>query len=452
MRSLSLKLSLAFLIVGLTGAILVALIVGLSTRREFDKFMVNSYQANMVTSLANIYKEQGGWQNIDNIVVRMPVQRPGAPEFAKAPVILVDDKGVVIYGGRRYRAGQQLSEGDLAKAVPIEVDGRQVGRLLFTSTDFLNPQREPPEAQFLRQVNQAILLGALGAAIIALLLGVFLARSIARPVRELTLATQAVAQGELGKQVEVRTTDEIGELAASFNQMSQDLARARSLRQQMTADIAHDLRTPLSVIHGYTEALAEGKLVGNPDMYAVMHEEARHLQHLIEDLRTLSLADAGEITLTRQACEPKAVLERAAGAHASKAAEKQIRLSVQAPEVLPDIDVDPERMAQVLNNLVGNALRYTSEGGEVVLSASAPAGSVLLQVRDNGAGIAPADLPNIFERFYRGDQARNIQEGESGLGLAIAKSLLEAQGGSIAVASELGRGTTFTLTLPVASV
>jgi len=451
MRSLSLKLSLAFLIVGLTGAILVALIVGLSTRREFDKFMVNSYQANMVTSLANMYKEQGGWQNIDNIVVRMPVQRPGAPEFTKAPVILVDDKGVVIYGGRRYRAGQQLSEGDLAKAAPIAVDGKQVGRLLFTSTDFLNPQREPPEAQFLRQVNQAILLGALGAAIIALLLGVFLARSIARPVRELTLATQAVAQGDLGKQVEVRTSDEIGELAASFNQMSQDLARARSLRQQMTADIAHDLRTPLSVIHGYTEALAEGKLVGNPDMYAVMHDEARHLQMLIDDLRTLSLADAGEITLIRQTCEPRAVLERAAGAHASKAAEKQIRLSVQTPEDLPLIDVDPERMAQVFNNLVSNAVRYTPEGGEVMLSASAAAGSVLLQVRDSGAGIAPADLPNIFERFYRGDQARNIQEGESGLGLAIAKSLLEAQGGSIAVASELGQGTTFTLTLPVAA-
>ncbi len=449
MRSLTLKLTLAFLFVGLTGAILVALIVGLRTRSEFDRFMLDSYQAAMMTNLANVYKEQGSWQNVDTIVVRMPSQRPGGSEFTKAPVVLVDDQGVVVYGGRRYRSGQQLSEGDLAKAVPIEVDGKQVGRLLFTSMDFLNPQREPPEALFLRRVSQAILLGALGATIVALLLGVLLARGIAGPVRELTVATQAVAQGELGKQVKVRTSDEIGELTASFNQMSQDLARARSLRQQTTADIAHDLRTPLSVIHGYTEALAEGKLVGNPDMYAVMHEEARHLQHLIDDLRTLSLADAGELILVRQACEPRAVLERAAGAHASKAAEKQIRLSVQTPEDLPLIDVDPERMAQVFNNLVSNAVRYTPEDGEVVLSASAAAGSVLLQVRDNGAGIAPADLPNIFERFYRGDQARNIQEGESGLGLAIAKSIVEAQGGTIAVASEMGQGTTFTLMLPV---
>lgn len=451
MRSLTLKLSLAFLIVGLTGAVLVALIVGLSTRREFDKFMVDSYQANMVTSLANMYQEQGGWQNLDSIVVRMPVQHPGGPEFTKAPVVLVDDKGAVIYGGGRFKPGEKLSAGDLAKTVPIVVQGQAVGRLLFTSTDFLQPKREPPEEQFLQRVNQAILLGALGAAIIALLLGVFLARSIARPVRELTLATQAVAQGELGRQVEVHTGDEIGELATSFNQMSQDLARARSLRQQMTADIAHDLRTPLSVIHGYTEALAEGKLVGTPDMYAVMHEEARHLQMLIEDLRTLSLADAGEITLMRQPCEPRAVLERAAGSHAVKAAEKQIRLAVETPEDLPLIDVDPERMAQVLNNLVSNAVRYTPEGGEVVLSASTGNSSVLLQVRDNGAGIAPADVPNIFERFYRGDQARNVQEGESGLGLAIAKSLVEAQGGTIGVASELGQGTTFTLTLPVAA-
>ena len=406
----------------------------------------------MVTNLTNLYKEQGGWQNIGSIVVRMPEPRPGAPEFTKAPVVLVDDQGVVVYGGRRYRPGVQLSEADMAKSVPIEVDGKEVGRLWFTSTDFLQPKREPPEALFLQRVNQAILLGALGATIVALLLGVLLARGIAGPVRELTLATQAVAQGELGRQVEVHTNDEIGELATSFNQMSQDLARGRSLRQQMTADIAHDLRTPLSVIHGYTEALAEGKLVGTPDMYAVMHEEARHLQMLIEDLRTLSLADAGEITLMRQACEPRAVLERAASSHATKAAEKQIRLSVTTPEDLPRVEVDPERMAQVLNNLVSNAVRYTPEGGEVVLSASATAGTVLLQVRDTGAGIASVDLPNIFERFYRGDQARNIQEGESGLGLAIAKSLVEAQGGTIAVASEPGQGTTFTLTLPVASV
>ncbi len=450
MRSLSLKLTLAFLVVGLTGAVLVAVIVGLQTPRQFDQFMLDAYQADMVQNLARVYQQQGGWDNIAAIVIRTQPQRRGGPEFSQAPVVLVDENRVVVYGGRRYHTGEQLAEADLAKAVPITVNGQTVGRLLFTSSDIFNPEREPPEAAFLRRVNQAILFGALGAAVVALLLGILLARSIAGPVRELTEATEAVAGGELGRQVEVRTSDEIGELAVSFNQMSQDLARGRTLRQQMTADIAHDLRTPLSVILGFTEALAEGKLAGNPEMYGIMHDEARHLQHLVEDLRTLSLADAGELTLNLQACEPRALLERAAAAHAAGAGEKQIRLVVEAPADLPPVNVDVERMAQVLNNLVSNALRYTPEGGEIKLSAAAEAGAIALQVRDNGAGIAPADLPYIFERFYRGDQARTVQEGESGLGLAIAKSLIEAQGGTIAAASELGRGTTFTLVLPVA--
>lgn len=457
MRSLTLKLTLAFLVVGLIGAVLVALFVGVRTRSEFDRFVLDAYQADLLLNVTTYYQQEGSWENIGAIVVRMPWRRgPGGmrgEEFARAPVVLADNKGVVIYGGARYTPGQTLTKDELARAIPVEVEGKTVGRLLFMPPNPDDPQRRPPETAFLQRVNRAILFGALGATMAALLLGLLLARGISRPLRELTLATQAVAQGELGRQVVVRARDEIGELAASFNQMSSDLARGANLRRQMTADIAHDLRTPLSVILGYTEALADGKLAGNLGMYGIMHDEALHLQRLIDDLRTLSLADAGELSLTLQGCTPQSLLERTVATHAAAAAEKGVHLGLSADPNLPLVKVDPERMAQVLNNLVSNALRFTPAGGEVNLSAFADADKVYLRVQDTGGGISAEDLPSIFERFYRGDKARHMGAGdgrgsESGLGLAIAKSLTEAQGGTITVSSTPGQGAAFTVALP----
>ena len=218
--------------------------------------------------------------------------------FVRAPVALVDSNQIVIYGSQNYTVGQKVTRAELRQSLPVEVDGKVVGSVLFDLPAQTDRRIAPsPEADFLRRVNLAILLSALGATAVALVLGVLLARAISRPVRELTEATQVVAQGDLGHQVPVRTQDELGELAKSFNQMSADLARASQIRRQMTADIAHELRTPLSVILGYTEALSDGKLRGSPEMYEAMYGEARLLSHLVDDLRTLSLADAGELTL-----------------------------------------------------------------------------------------------------------------------------------------------------------
>ncbi len=248
----------------------------------------------------------------------------------------------------------------------------------------------------------------------------------------------------------MKTDDEIGDLTKSFNAMSNELEKANTQRRQMTADIAHDLRTPLAVILGYTEALSDSKLTGSPDIYTVMHNEAQLLNHLIEDLRTLSLADAGELPLQRQATHPNTLLTRTAAAHAGQAEEKEIKLSVQAADDLPTILVDPERMAQVLGNLVDNAIQHTPAGGEIQLTAVATPQTLQIQVSDSGSGIPPADLPHIFSRFYRGDKSRQ-QDGSSGLGLAIAKSIIVAHGGTIEATSSLSQGTTFTIQLPANS-
>jgi signal transduction histidine kinase len=268
-------------------------------------------------------------------------------------------------------------------------------------------------------------------------------------MRELTAAIRNMGRGELRQQVPVRTNDELGELAQTFNQMSADLARAHDLRRQMTADIAHDLRTPLTVISGYLESLRDGVLEPTPERIETIHAEAQHLSRLVHDLRTLSLADAGELPLQIQSVPPSDLVRRAAAAHGHRAEKRGIKLGLKIAPDLPEIELDQERMLQVLGNLVSNALRYTPEGGSITLTSLHDGDALLLQVQDTGEGIPRKILPKVFERFYRGEPSRTHQETETGLGLAIAKSIVEMHGGSIRVDSEIGEGTTFTIRLPL---
>ncbi len=444
MRSLALKFSLAFLIVALTGAVLVAVLVQIGTIRAFDRFVRDQDSYSFVNILAEHYQENQSWDGVEGVLERGRYMAPG-PYSRRSMMSLVDRDGKVVFGG--HGAMGYPAPGGSQARFPIEVDDSVVGWVL------IDPRVQPalpgsPEADFMQRLTQAVSYSAVGATALALLLGILLARTLTRPLRELTDATRAVAQGELGHQVTVHARDELGELAASFNQMSSDLARASDQRRQMTADIAHELRTPLSVLLGYTEALQDGKLRGNAETFKVMHGEARQLSHLVDDLRTLALADAGELPLTLQEVDPAGLLERTAAAYRAQAQEKNIELRVQGAGDLPSFEGDPDRLIQVLGNLVTNALRHTPDGGRIVLSAAGQPGGVRLQVQDTGPGITPQDLPYIFQRFYRGDEARS-QNGESGLGLAIARSIVEMHGGEITAASTPGEGATFSILLPV---
>lgn len=451
MRSLRLKLTLAFLLVGLIGSVLVALFVGYRTRSEVDEFLSSRDQDVLVDALGEYYAEHGSWAGVDAML-----QRTEPLNYYSRNVALANANGAVVFGNGRYAAGQTADNDAIEESVPVDANDATVGYLLLnqpkTSGSYDQHEQDdrapPPEQTLVQRLTQATIISAVAAAIVALLVGSLLARTLTKPVQELTDATLAFANGDLDQRVVVRSKDELGQLAQSFNQMSSDLGQAIRSRQQMTADLAHDLRTPLSILRGYTEGLQEGRISGTPTMYTIMHGEVVHLQRLVEDLRVLSLADAGALGLNRRAVDPRALLERAALAHVVQAEAHGLQLQVDAPEELPSVQVDTDRMAQVLNNLLGNALRHTSSGG-VTLSAQANGRTVVMQVRDTGSGIPADDLPHIFDRFYRADSARQRTEhGTSGLGLAIAKAIVEAHNGSIGVASLPGEGTTFTITLP----
>jgi signal transduction histidine kinase len=449
LRSLSLKLILAFLLVGLTGAIIVSVFVGRYTRAAFGQFVFDQSRDPLVAVLTEFYQTNESWQDVEMVIksriddIWGKASKDTFPEW----LILTDANGVILMSWGPKAIGKQLSERELKLGVPIKAEDTVVGWLLYN--DIVGPWAPGTIAWgFFKDVQAAIWFSAGGATAAALLLGVLLARAISRPVRELTAATRAVAEGELGRQVTVRSKDDLGELALSFNRMSADLARSNRLRRQMTADIAHDLRTPLSILLGYTEALDDGKLPGTPEMYGAMHSQARHLQRLIEDLRTLSLADAGELPMTKVQIAPQTLLERTAAAYRGRAEQCEIALQIGAAPDLPLLNVDPDRMGQVLGNLMDNALRYTDPGGQITLAAGSAGESVQLSVQDSGAGIPPEDLPYVFERFYRGDPSRQAQDGASGLGLAIAQSLVQAHGGSISVESTVGQGASFTISIP----
>jgi signal transduction histidine kinase len=251
--------------------------------------------------------------------------------------------------------------------------------------------------------------------------------------------------------VEVRSSDELGELGKSFNRMSQEIENSERLRKQMTADIAHDLRTPLTVIGGYVEAARDGALDLTPERLDVLGLEINRLNRLVSDLRTLSQSDSGELIISREAVDPACLLTKIRDVFRLQAEQKGIRLEVGTAEGLPALNGDEGRLMQVLENLVANAIRHTPAGGQIGLSVSPATDStaLLFKVADNGEGIPAEELPLIFERFHRVDKSRHADSNQSGLGLAIARAIVEAHGGKIWAESTPGVGTSISFEIPI---
>ena len=302
---------------------------------------------------------------------------------------------------------------------------------------------------FAMAVNEILLIAAAAALLTAILVSTFVTRRLVRPIQRMRDASQRIAAGEYEERVDVAGEDELGALARSFNQMAQRLEETEERRRQLVGDVAHELRTPLANIRSVMEGLVDDVLPRNPATFHQVEREVARLQRLVQDLEELSRAEAGQLLLEKERVDPARFIEEAAGRLRPQYEDKGVALTVDLSARLPAVAVDTWRMTQVMLNLLGNALQYTPQGGRVTVTAGREDGRLVVRVSDTGMGIDPEDLPHLFERFYRADKSRARAGGGSGIGLTIARHLVEAHGGRLwAESAGPGQGSTFTFTLP----
>jgi histidine kinase len=310
----------------------------------------------------------------------------------------------------------------------------------------------PLFTSFQASFNQALILALLAAGVVAVLVSLLLSRGVVAPVRVLTDASRRISEGHYGERVSASGSDELGQLAHSFNQMAEKLEQVESMRRQLIGDVSHELRTPLTAIKGSMEGLMDGVLPAAPETYRQIHAEADRLARLVDDLQELSRVEAGAYPLDIRPVAVSTLVDATLKQFASHAWAKGIDLHSDLQPDLPPVLADRDRITQVLTNLVGNALQYTPAGGQVTIHSLRLQDEVHISVMDTGIGIPADHLPHLFTRFYRVDKSRSRQAGGgSGIGLTIARHLVEAHGRRIwAESGGEGKGSKFTFTLKVA--
>ncbi|MEV6843507.1 ATP-binding protein [Actinoplanes sp. NPDC051411] len=299
----------------------------------------------------------------------------------------------------------------------------------------------------LAELGRPAAFGAAGLVVVAVLGTAWIARRFSRPVRRLTMASVLLAGGHFNIRVPVRGRSELDRLTQSFNTMAEAVQRSEERQRRLIADVAHEMRTPLSNLRGYLEGLSDGVVEPSRELFASLHEETLLQGRILDDLQVLAQAEAGDLNYARSATDLADLVSAGATAHRAVAAEAGIALTVDAPHPVW-VQADSDRLRQVLGNLLSNAIRYTDEGGHVLLKVRADDGEAVLTVQDTGVGIAPGDLPRVFDRFWRADPARQRATGGTGLGLTIAHRIVTDHGGRIDVTSRPHIGTTFTVHLP----
>ena len=305
-------------------------------------------------------------------------------------------------------------------------------------------------------VMEAVSLAAGAALLVAVLASFFISRQIVRPVQQMQTISQKISKGEYEERLEINGNlplnqlDELNQLALSFNQMAEKLEKTELMRRQLLGDVSHELRTPLTAIKGYMEGLMDNVLPAEPETFQQVYSEADRLQRLVNDLQELSIVEAKAYPLKLEDVSPQTLIESVSAHLQRQYEDKGVQLEARTIGDLPDLHVDKDRILQVLTNLVGNALQFTPQGGKVTVLAARQEQEIIFSVTDSGCGIAPDQLPLIFNRFYRTDKSRARASGGSGIGLTIAKALVQAHQGRIwAESAGDGQGSTFLFALPI---
>jgi len=444
------RLFLSFLLVIVVAVGAAALFVSRTTSNEVEQYETQSHNVRVgrvQTLLARYYIEQQDWAGVEPVVDQIA-------RLYSERVVVVDQGGLVVADSHGMMPiGEPGQFEPPGVVIPIVAGQARCGTLVISPQGPPPPPGEiaPEEASvssLSSSINRYLLWGGLLAVAVAAVATLLLSRRILRPVESLAHAARGLSRGDFSQRVDVRSKDEFGELAKTFNSMAEDLERTEQLRRNLVADVAHELRTPLSNIQGHLEALRDGLLSPEPATFDSIYEEVLLLARLVEDLQELTLAEAGQLTLVRQSADVAEIVRRAVIAAQPPAEAKGLTIEAKLPAGQAIAEVAPERIGQVLRNLLSNAITHTSEGGRITVDLVDDGDELHIGVADTGDGIPPEDLPYVFERFYRADPSRVRATGGAGLGLTIARRLVEAHGGTIGVESEVGKGSRFTFTLP----
>ncbi len=471
-HSLRWRLLLVTVLVSVVAVAAVVLMSSRAASTEFRKFIDTSEEIDLSRFqeiLSEHYRQNGGWAGAQTALERMG-------KISGKRLLLLDNERKIIAAfpdhlskadidisaDNTLRVRSEVEEAEGNKAVSVRQEemvvvnaphievknstGAVVASLFIAGP---NLESEMRGDQFTGSVNRSLAVVAIIVVIAAFIATVMLSRRILGPVESLTRAARRMEQGDLSERVEVRSGDEIGELAQAFNRMADSLSRNEQLRRDMVGDVAHELRTPLTNIRCQIESLQDGVVQPRREVIDSIHEEAMLLSRLIDDLQELALAEAGQLRLALEPTSIREIIHKTALAVAPQIESKKITLRIDAPQDLPRAIADSERVGQILRNLLANAVTHTPPEGVIEIRARSSNEEIEVTVSDTGSGIEEEQQDRIFERFYRADRSRARSTGGSGLGLAIVKQLVLAHGGRIRVESESGRGSQFIFTLPV---
>ena len=457
---MKLRLILSFISIALISIIIVVLLVNYRTTIEVRDYLTRGGgwgTQGVLGSLIEYYQTYHTWNGVEELFslrghrLGQEVQVPRNLGIGRRPqndlrIQLADEEGLLIVDTRNEKAQGKLSTDQLEHAIPIQVDDKIVGYLYAE----VSPSYQAHEMTILVQrLNNAALIAVGIAVFIAVLIALFLSNNLLKPIQALTNASVQMSLGDLNQRVNIKGWGELDQLGQAFNSMAESLQKAEERRRQLTADIAHELRTPLAVQRAQLEAIRDGVYECSSDNIHSVLSQNELLTRLVEDLRTLTLADSGELRLELLETDLLELVQQVVARFNPQAEKRQISISVKNEKPIPPIWLDRDRIAQILGNLLSNALRYTPPQGEISISLNCTEQEAIVMVKDSGPGIPPESLPFIFDRFYRADQSRSRSDGGSGLGLTIAKKIAQLHRGSLTAQNHPAGGSVFILSLPV---
>lgn len=458
------RLISAFTLVIAVGVLVTVVVARQGAASRFAHFMINHHMVRpeqLQSTLVNYYVEHGSWAGLDTqLTAIIELSTDGVMSDMMGNMMgmnnnqiqVIDVSGVVVADSRTLAGGARHLGRPMTSTIerwPLLVNDTQVGELLAEGGLMVGGNMR--NNSLVAGVTRAVLIAGMTAGLVGLLLALLLVRQITRPLGSLTHAASQIASGDLTVRVPVQSNDELGELATTFNQMAGSLETQEKLRRNLMADVAHELRTPLAGIQGTVEALQDGIFPVTTENLQAVHDQVMLLNRLVEDLRTLANAEAGQLSLDRWPLDLLGLCQRQVTAFQPQAHAKGVTLTLHSEQPSATLCGDEQRLGQVLNNLLDNAFRHTPTGGAISVEITATDHTAQIAVIDNGKGIPTEALPHLFDRFYRADPSRDRRTGGSGLGLAIARQLVQAHGGRIwAESPPTGRqqGSAFIIALP----